>query len=89
MEMKQQAAMVVQRIRIPSHWRISRSPQLTASGVADFCLGIGPCGKNVVHLDCKLSPDYVMVIQVTDDGESKDFYYPIATITGRVEITKK
>lgn len=84
--MKQQVAMVTQRIRIPATWH---NGDKYIDGVADFGLGVGCCGKNVVFLDCGFGANYVKVTQITDDGESKDFYYPIATITGRVEITKK
>lgn len=87
---------MITRIRIPARWQEPDEMASTGvyrrmterSDVADFKLGLGPCGKVVISLDCKLNSDYVMVCQITDDGEQKDFYYPIATVTGRVEITE-
>jgi hypothetical protein len=78
--------MILTRIRIPSSFTISNQP--TRFETADFRLGLGPCGKEVVELACEPStPDGFVVTQRTADGETKAFIYPVFQLTGRVEMT--
>lgn len=78
----------ITRIRIPCRWRVDAVH--IHCDVADFKLGRGPCGKNAVTLLCDITPDFVHVTQICETGvmERKDFYYPMAQITGRIEITR-
>lgn len=80
---------MINRIRIPSQWLDDTGRQHTR--VADFQLGLGSCGKVVKTLACELTTydGAFVVTQRTDDHEVKTFIYPMATITGRIEITEK
>jgi hypothetical protein len=68
------------RIRIPSQWA-------NGSGMADFKLGVGPCGKTAIRLEGHLNGFCYTVKQTCDDGETKYFHYPLSTVTGRIEET--
>lgn len=68
------------RIRIPARWD-------GGEGVADFKLGLGPCGQVVERIECREGEHFLTVIQHTDK-ETKTFSYPYTTLTGRVEVTK-
>jgi hypothetical protein len=67
------------RIRIPTNW--------AGGTVADFKLGLGPCGKVVKTLTVDYLPYGAVVQQLCDDGEMKRFVYPWSQITGRIEET--
>lgn len=69
------------RIRIPARWSNHDS------AVADFKLGLGPCGKTVTKLDVDYCDNFVTVTQITSDGEGKLFRYHFAQLTGRIEET--
>ena len=85
---------MITRIRIPSQWR-DTSVDLGRQhyGHADFQMGPGPCGRNVVALDVDFQLAGVAVCQVCEpfedlEEEVKIFFYPWATVMGRVEITE-
>lgn len=73
--------MVLSRIRIPARWSNHDS------AVADFKLGLGPCGKSVDSLEVVYCDNFVTVEQKTTDGEWKFFRYHHAQLTGRIEET--
>ena len=78
----------ITRIRIPAEFRTDNSQ--TRTEVADFKLGLGPCGKEVVDLNLGADEDYpgfIVVGQTHSDGTRKCFIYPPHTLTGRVEVT--
>lgn len=82
--------MAITRVRVPAKWQsahFSEKKQLDF-GVAEFTLGVGPCGKLVEKLSCQVTDEMVMICQDCVDGERKTFYYPMKTITGRIEITE-
>lgn len=76
--------MKITRIRIPADFRVDDTRTRTA--VADFRLGVGPCGKVVTELGITYDSDDVSVTQRCK-GEIKVFSYPRSTLTGRVEVT--
>lgn len=78
---------IITRITIPSVWGGLYDTE--KSGVAEFRLGQGPCGKIVTKLSAvwQSSPDRLMVRQEYEDAPSKDFIYLVRDLTGRVEIT--
>ncbi|ASZ71984.1 hypothetical protein HOS18_gp38 [Aeromonas phage CF7] len=66
-------------------------PLLYADGSEDrhvFNLGLGPCGKVVKSLSYRIKGATVTVKQHTECGEVKLFVYPLASINGRITITK-
>jgi hypothetical protein len=69
-------------VRIPSIWA-------EGSSVAEFKLGLGPCGKVVTSLNGYWSADgrVYTVQQRCEDEEVKCFHYPLHTITGRIVET--
>lgn len=77
----------MKRIRIPSTWREAGGFNRPRCAVADFQLGLGPCGKVVTALNGYIRNDCYCVDQICDDGERKIFRYPLHTITGRIEET--
>jgi hypothetical protein len=72
---------MLKRIRIPARW--ANNP----SAVADFKLGLGPCGKVVEALFVAYDDNFVIVTQKTVCGEVKIFRYHFSQLTGRVEET--
>jgi len=78
--------MAIIRVRVPSTWKTDTLYGET-KGVADFQLGVGPCGKTVGKLDVHFHAYGVEIVQVCTCTEQKNFVYPWATITGRVEVT--
>lgn len=77
--------MTITRIRVPSQWHDGCYG--TLKGVADFGLGVGPCGKTVERLDILYHVWGVEIVQVCTCTEQKNFVYPWATVTGRIEVT--
>lgn len=77
---------MITRIRVPAAWRDHQNDGHQA--IADFVLGIGSCGKEVVSLTCEIAEGAMMITQHCSDNECKRFIYPIHTLTGRVEITE-
>ena len=67
------------RVRIPTDWN--------GGTIADFKLGLGPCGKVVLSLEIDYADYGAIVVQVCEDGEMKRFVYPWFQITGRIEET--
>lgn len=54
---------------------------------AEFNLGLGPCGKNVIKLDYEVRDGLLYVSQTTDDDEFKQFVYKMTDVLGRIEAT--
>jgi len=81
--------MKIERIRIPSKWANPAHglSERVAHAVADFGLGVGPCGKTVVMLEIEYAQHGVTIHQVCSCTERKTFVYPWHTVTGRVEVT--
>lgn len=73
--------MTLKRIRIPARWANHDS------AVADFKLGLGPCGKVVTLLRVNYCDNFVTVQQITDDGEWRFFRYHYTQLTGRIKET--
>jgi hypothetical protein len=81
--------MTITRIRVPSQWfndtvGMARG---TMHRTGEFVLGVGPCGKTVERLDILYHVWGVEIVQVCTCTEQKNFVYPWATVTGRVEVT--
>lgn len=70
------------RLRIPSRFVLEGEE---VHRVADFKLGLGPCGKTVKALSVKWTLHSLIVTQVHTDRTFKRFIYPRSTITGRIE----
>ena len=81
--------MAITKIRVPASWRggLPGNAFHTKEGIAEFSLGVGPCGKLVDELTCEIEPHGVAVGQSCGD-EFKLFFYPTHTLTGRIEITE-
>lgn len=84
--------MKIERVRIPSTWT-EKTPSgvlVRHDAIAEFSLGIGPCGKEVIEIeiDAELNNAF-SIIQHCSDGELKGFVYPYHTVTGRIEIIEK
>lgn len=83
--------MSITRIRVPSTWTVPCESKYIATetwhGMADFVLGVGPCGKTVERLEVEFTQYGVLVTQLCTCTERKEFVYPWHTVTGRVEIT--
>ncbi|QOC54204.1 hypothetical protein Atoyac1_24 [Aeromonas phage Atoyac1] len=54
-----------------------------------FKRGPGPCGKTVDSLKIAARQHGVSVLQHTECGEMKEFYYPYPELVGRITITHK
>lgn len=82
--------MKIVSVRIPSTWaELHPSGQSVSNrdAIAEFKLGIGPCGKEVVEIEVNAELHNAFgVIQHCSDGEMKSFLYPYHTVTGRIEI---
>ena len=81
--------MAVIRVKVPATFREDNNSHewRTRHAVADFQLGVGPCGKTVVRLDVHFHAHGVEIVQVCSCTEQKNFVYPWHTVTGRVEVT--
>ena len=77
---------MITRVRVPSIWKTD-TLYGEAKGIADFTLGVGPCGKTVERLDVHFHTHGVVIKQVCACNEYKMFVYPWHTVTGRVEVT--
>jgi len=77
--------MAIIRVRVPSEYR--NAAGMVERNHANFQLGVGPCGKTVERLDVHFHSYGVEIVQVCTCTEQKNFVYPWATITGRVEVT--
>lgn len=79
---------MISRIRFPAEWRDDNARQHIR--IADFKLGLGPCGKAVISLDACYEGNgrFLVITQTTADFEEKIFAYPVHTILGRIEITQ-
>jgi hypothetical protein len=78
---------IVTRVTIPSKWGGLYDTEKT--GLAEFRLGKGPCGKVVTKLVATWhgAPDRLVIRQDYENQPSKDFIYLVKDLTGRVEIT--
>jgi hypothetical protein len=74
----------VQLVKFPSRWRSKYDTNNT--GVAEFKLGLGPCGLTVTKLRVRWAGTLLVITQYYSRGGSKDFIYRDRDITGRVEI---
>jgi hypothetical protein len=55
--------------------------------VADFKLGVGPCGKTVGALYIDIGEIWIILTQCHHcDGTTKIFHYRVADIIGRIEV---
>lgn len=84
--------MAIREIKIPARWAEIHPSGRSSSdrdAVAIFGLGVGPCGKTVIELDYSIDMAGVTVYQVCSDTERKTFFYPMHTLTGRVEVTEE
>jgi len=75
--------MNITRILVPADW--VHEGHLRRDR-AEFTLGPGPCGKTVTRLDFTIDNACAWVLQVHEDGTFKRFVYPLAQLTGRVEV---
>lgn len=71
-------------IKVPARWQGKDGWEHLA--VAHFTLGLGSCGKVVTQLGLETMPEGVLVTQWCGD-EIKQFFYPLHTLTGRIEAT--
>lgn len=84
---KEQIETYTSRVRVPSTWRVDDN-DYRQLGVADFQLGLGPCGLEVTRLHGSWSypnRETYSVEQHCSDGSSKLFHYRREDITGRIE----
>lgn len=66
-----------------------RSPVSDKAQPHEFKTGQGPCGKVVVSLQVEKQEMGLSVLQFTQCGECREFYYPYSQIVGRITITRK
>lgn len=78
---------MITRLKIPAKYHNNFGHEIIGLA-ADFTLGKGPCGKIVTKLDISLDSDWVAVLQVHEDGSTKDFYYHVSQLFGRVEVER-
>lgn len=71
-------------IKFPSTWKCKYDTDNT--GIAEFKLGLGPCGLTVTKLHYRYNAAALQVRQYYTDGTCKDFIYNWTDITGRVEV---
>jgi len=69
---------MLKSVRIPSRWNGGKA-------TAEFKLGLGPCGRTVHTLFSEWSNGCYVIAQACTDGSTKKFFYPIHTLTGRIE----
>jgi hypothetical protein len=74
----------VTSVRVPA--RFTLHDVVPTVAVAEFRLGWGPCQRNVTSLRVEYRSAFVLIIQRHDDGTTVEFAYPIAQLTGRVEV---
>ena len=75
----------ITRIRVPARFQIDDAGPTVA--VATFALGMGPCGREVTALSLDADTAMLSIVQRHADGSTVAFLYPLAQITGRVEVT--
>ena len=79
---------MITKIRVPArYYDFDRA--CTASRLAEFTLGLGPCGKVVqsLHSGWRGREENIFFIrQVHVDGTEKTFYYRHADLIGCIEI---
>ena len=75
--------MTISRITVPARWIEPSGNERRRP--AEFKLGKGACGRTVTSLDAQLSEGCLSIVQHHSDGPAKQFIYPIALLTGRVE----
>jgi hypothetical protein len=74
--------MSIARITVPAAWGPSSARR---AEVAEFKLGLGPCGLTVTKLDSQLTEGCLVITQHHSDSPAKRFVYPLWKLTGRVE----
>ena len=80
---------MITKIRVPARYDIGGG---NIYAVAEFTLGLGPCGKVVESLHCDwrgTRDDTFYVRQIHVDATHKMFYYRNADLIGRIEIEEE
>lgn len=77
--------LTLSRLKVPCRYFSPEKEGVELFRVADFKLGVGPCGKEVTALRTKWSTFSLIVTQVHTDKTVKRFIYPRTQITGRIE----
>lgn len=76
--------MTYARITVPARWTEPSGGARHTPAV--FTLGEGPCGLTVTSLDFEIADRCLYIWQRHSDGPDKRFIYPLAQLTGRVEV---
>ena len=76
---------LITSIKVPARFTIGAEGERT--DVAHFTLGPGPCGKDVLVLVVEYDAAGITIAQGHTDGTVAVFIYPMASLTGRVEVT--
>lgn len=76
--------MKIVRIRVPSRWYAGDAGWDMA--VAEFKTGPGPCGLTVTSLAFEVSENALHITQQHENAGPKWFIYPLAQLTGRIEV---
>lgn len=82
---------MITKIRVPARFTqcYDDGESHPIKAVAEFTLGLGPCGKVVDSLHCGWNgrnENIFWVRQIHVDGTHKMFYYRHADLIGRIEI---
>jgi len=86
----------VSRVRffsfVPRVTELPSNPVQARQELCEFTLGLGPCGRVVSRLWCRIEPDFLFITQESFevDGqvpEFKEFTYRFTEITGRIAST--
>jgi hypothetical protein len=77
---------VVSSIRFPASWHDSAGT--FRNEIAEFKLGQGPCGLTVSALSYSVADGTLVIEQRHVEGGPKTFIYPLAQLTGRIEVQK-
>lgn len=75
---------MVSRVRIPSKFF---DGAVERQAIADFKMGLGPCGKTVGAIYVDIGDEWIKLTQCHHcDGTTKIFHYRVADIIGRIEV---
>jgi hypothetical protein len=74
--------MIVKSLRFPASWSQDGIPR---DEVAEFRLGLGPCGRTVTRLGYEIGDGCLHILQEHSDAPQKRFVYPLSQLTGRIE----
>lgn len=72
--------------------QLPEKPIQARQELCEFTMGLGPCGRVVSRLWCRVEPDFRIITQESfeEDGkvpEFKEFTYRFMDIMGRIETT--